>query len=315
MMSVPSYDQLWAYGSRFEPTLLNAVPAVFQRLQQELERSVSTDYRKHELALRLGNKLRCLASGGAGLSSETFGFFQKLGFPIIQGYGLTEASPVVCSNRTEQPLPDCVGRPILHTEIRIDAEQRLYVKGPGVMLGYWNQPSATSRRIANGWLETGDRAEQRSDGTLRILGRTDDRITLSTGYKVDPAAIEQCLVGKFGIRNCMLVGSGQRFLIAIVVADSDQEMSLLQSIRETLVDYPDYCIPKRLIVEKNAWTESSGMVNRKGGLRRDAIAEHYRHAIAASYCSTLGRKQVTLNPSNRDEQGGDRTEKGNEVQQ
>ncbi len=315
IMSVHTYDQLWTYGPRFEPTLLNAVPSVFQRLERELAHSDSTQQRKQELTQYLGSKLRCLASGGAGLPSKTFRFFHELGLPIIQGYGLTEASPVVCSNRSDHPLDDCVGPPIVQNEIRIDAEQRLYVKGPGVMLGYWNQPSATACRIQNGWLETGDRAEQLSNGSLRILGRTDDRITLSTGYKVDPAAIEQRLVGKSGIRNCMLVGSGQRFLVAIVVSDREQDHDLLQSIRKTLVDCPDYCIPRHLIIEKNDWTASSGMVNLKGSLRREAIAEHYRHKIAATYCSTLGRKQVTLDPSNRNEQGGDGTEQRNEVQQ
>jgi long-chain acyl-CoA synthetase len=316
MTSVSSYDQLSTIGPRFEPTLINAVPSVFQRLEQELEYFETIEHRKRELTSRFGSRLRCLASGGAGLATKTFHFFRELGLPIIQGYGLTEASPVVCSNRSDHPLEDCVGPPILNTEIHIDADQKLFVKGPGVMLGYWNQPSATERRIKNGWLDTGDRAERLPDGSLRILGRTDDRITLSTGYKVDPAAFEQRLVGQTGIRNAMLVGNGQRFLVAIiVVADSDQENGLLESIREALVDCPDYCIPKRLIIETADWTVSSGMVNHKGGLRRDAIAEHYRHAIAAAYCSTLRRKQIALDPSNRDQQGGDGTEQGNEVQQ
>ena len=183
------------------------------------------------------------------------------------------------------------------------------------MRGYWENPIDTALRIQDGWLDTGDRAEQLSDGSLRILGRCDDRIVLSTGHKVDPLRIEQRLIEKSGIQNCMLVGNQQRFVSAIVVTDSVDEAELLRVFAEVLSDYPDFCIPKKLILDQNNWTEATGLIHRKGSLLRTAILEHYRNEIALVYCRSFGRKQVALNPRDQDKQAGDADQRGNEVQQ
>ncbi len=315
MMSVSSFEQLLKFAPQLRPTLLNAVPHVFQKLQRILENDLTHDERQQSLSRLLGDSMRGLASGGAGLPNSTYQFFDQLGLPIIQGYGLTEASPVVCSNRSANPTGDSVGPPIQNVGIRIDGDQQLFVKSLGVMKGYWENPIETALRIQDGWLDTGDRAEQLSNGTLRILGRCDDRIVLSTGHKLDPLRIEQRLIEKLGIRNCMLVGNHQRFVIAIVVTDSVDEAELLRAFGDLLGDFPDFCIPKRLILEQNDWTEAAGLIHRKGNLLRTAILDRYHHEIASVYCRSFGRKQVALNPRDQDKQTGDADQRGNEVQQ
>ncbi len=318
MMSVQNFDQFLMFAPQLCPTLLNGVPYVFQKLRNKLEAYLVHEERRQALQSLIGDSMRGFASGGAGLPTDTYHFFSQIGLPIIQGYGLTEASPVVCSNRSINPTSDSVGPPIRNTEVRIGDEQRLFVKGPGIMQGYWENTLETALRIQDGWLDTGDRAEQRPDGTLQILGRFDDRIVLSTGHKVDPLRIEHRLMEIPSIRNCMLLGIQQRFVAAIVIVEAPDEIDerkLLQAIREQMFDFPNFCIPKRLIVDCQDWTEQSGLINRKGSLRRTAILEHYRNPIASVYCRSFGRKQVSLNPSNQNKQAADSNQGGDEVQQ
>ncbi len=132
-----------------------------------------------------------IASGGAGLSGDLFEAYSAIELLIHQGYGLTETSPVVCSTRFNQCVPNSVGPAILDVQLKTDDRQQLFVKGPGVMIGYWNDPAGTSERISNGWLATGDIAVELENGHWQIVGRVDDQIALPNGYKLNPIEIEQ----------------------------------------------------------------------------------------------------------------------------
>jgi long-chain acyl-CoA synthetase len=167
-----------------QPTLLNAVPKFYRDLMQS---SIEHRVPLEEL---LGGRLRMIASGGAGLSDEVFNYFKSIGLPIHQGYGLTEAGPVICSNRFGEIETNTVGPPIKGTQVRLDSSGQLHALGPGIMQRYWNDVTATALTIDNGWLATGDIAEQLSNGHYRIIGRIDDQIALSNGYKCNPTEIE-----------------------------------------------------------------------------------------------------------------------------
>ncbi len=298
MMCVTNYEQMLRIAPLYQPTLINAVPYIFEKMKQDMlassEERLPDRVRLHVL---LGNSLRALAAGGAGLSVSLFSFFEQLGLPIIQGYGLTEASPVICSNRIVDPKADCVGPPVRDTEIMIDDDERLFVRGPGVMTGYWDNPDSTTNRIRNGWLDTGDRAMRLPDGTLRLLGRCDDRIVLTTGHKLDPLEIEQHLTQIESIEHVVLVGHHEKFVSAIVVTNETNEEALLKQFQLQLADRPDYAIPKRLVLVHNDWSVESGLLNHKGAVIRPAVMESYRLDVGRLYHPSLGRRQESLEPS------------------
>jgi long-chain acyl-CoA synthetase len=315
MLCASNFEDALRLAPIFKPTLYNAVPYVFEKIQRllpQVDRPI--EQRRGTFDDLFGGKMRVMASGGAGLMKETFAYFAELGLPIIQGYGLTEASPVVCSNRVDNPQADNVGPPIHDTELRIDEDQKLYVRGPGVMLGYWNDDEATRRKIVGGWLDTGDRAERLSNGSIRIFGRCDDRIVLSTGEKIDPAPIEERLLRLKAIRSVVLAGHGKSFVSAVIVSQEAEDLNLPR-INSELNDLPNYAIPKRLIIESEDWTVESGLLNHKGAVIRRAVLDRYRLDLGRLYHPSLGRRQESLDPSQSDQQGRRAEDHRDHVQQ
>jgi len=180
------------------PTLVNTVPSLTLRLLDLPTSDVSMA------------RLRLVGCGGAALSPDAFDQFTRRGITLIQGYGMTEASPVICSARPDDTRPGWVGRPVQGWQTAVDADGRLSVRGPAMMLGYWNDPAETSRRIVDGWLDTGDIVEvDRTSGQFRILGRADDRIVLANGRKLYPAPLEQRVNRAAGVCHAIAIGVGR----------------------------------------------------------------------------------------------------------
>ena len=168
---------------------------------------------------RLGGRLRFAISGGAPLPEAVGRFFIALGVEILQGYGLTETSPVISVNRLENNEPDSVGPPLPGVQVRIGADDELLARGPSVMQGYWHDPEATRALIDEaGWLHTGDQARIGPRGHITITGRLKDILVLSTGEKVSPADLEQALAGlRPLVEQVMVIGDGRPYLSALVV--------------------------------------------------------------------------------------------------
>jgi long-chain acyl-CoA synthetase len=199
-----------------QPTALNAVPYFYQRLARRLsERQPGAD--GGELLQTLGGKVRRCYCGGAALDADTERFFAQRGLPVMCGYGLSEASPVVSMSSPDDFAAGYVGRPLENLEIRLDADGELSVRGPSVMVGYWRNEPATRERIVDGWLRTGDLAEQSADGRLRILGRKKEILVLATGKNVAPTRIEGLLAASPWIEQACVVGDGRKCLTALVV--------------------------------------------------------------------------------------------------
>ena len=146
---------------------------------------------RHKVRQRFGGKLRYFVSGGAALNPKISEFFQGLGVGILQGYGQTEASPVISVNRPGSERADTVGPKLPGVEVRLSDGGELLVRGDNVMSGYWNDPAATADVLIDGWLHTGDLAEIDPDGHIRIVGRLKDLIVNSGGDNIAPAPIEQ----------------------------------------------------------------------------------------------------------------------------
>jgi long-chain acyl-CoA synthetase len=176
---------------------------------------------RDKVRARFGGRLKAMVSGGAPLNPEIGSFFLALGVQLLQGYGQTEAAPVVCCNPPDKVRIDTVGPPLDGVEVRIAEDGEILVAGDNVMKGYWNDPEATARTLAGGWLHTGDIGRLDSDGYLRITDRKRDFIKNSGGDMISPARVEGALTLEPEIAQAMVFGDRRPYLVAVVVPDPD----------------------------------------------------------------------------------------------
>lgn len=267
-----------------QPTLVNAVPAVYESLMSRWNdrMNLSMDFLRC-----LGGSIRQLASGGAPISESTRLRFHRAGLDIYQGYGLTEAGPVVCSNRaatdSTPPVLAGVGPPVSNTEVRIDDQGKLWVRGAGVMSGYWQDSFATHSRIVDGWLDTQDKAEFDRDGqSLRILGRLDDVLVLQNGYKLNPLPIEARVLEQSWVEDCFLFGSGQPYCTLIIKPRCWASKPTIPSVHESLAMLLTEETLRSIgtvVFSDEPWNAANGLCNFKGGKRRRELERFYKHML------------------------------------
>lgn len=172
---------------------------------------------------KTGGNLRFCISGGAPLPAEVGRFFQMIGITIIEGYGLTETSPVIAASRPGEIKFGTVGRPIPGVEVKLGEENELLARGPNIMKGYYNNPEATAAVIdADGWFHTGDIAQFDEEGRIRIVDRKKEIIVMSNGKNVAPQPIENALKASLYVEQAMLVGDRRNFITALVVPNFEQ---------------------------------------------------------------------------------------------
>ena len=255
---------------------------------------------------RLGGRLRLAVSGGAPLSPEIAKVFIGLDIPILQGYGLTETSPVISVNALHDNDPASVGVPLRGVRVKIGDNQELLVKSPGVMLGYWNNHAATKQIIdADGWLHTGDQACLK-DNHIYITGRIKDILVLSNGEKVPPADMEMAIAMDPLFEQVMVVGEGQPFLTALLVLNTDfwpglaQDCGLdpmspqslqspkllslvLRRIKGALKDFPGFAKIRRVTLLLEPWTVDDGLLTPTLKVKRTQVLEHYAAQVRSMY--------------------------------
>lgn len=276
------WESLLSRARCLRPTLINLVPYWAERLADLLEREPAA----------LGGRLRLLQVGGAALSEELWQRLARLGLPPLQGYGLTEAAPVVCSNRTGLQRPGSVGPAVAGVELRLDEAGVLWCRGANVMLGYWRNASATAASVVDGWLCTGDLAVLGDDGYVSILGRASQQLVLSTGYKVCPESIERELCRLDGVQHALVCGTGRPYVVALLWPSSCDSASAPGShsnrawpelIEAQLSRFPKYARPRRVQWSDQPLNAASGWLTSKGTLRRPEIIAHYAAQIDALY--------------------------------
>ncbi len=199
-----------------QPSVINGVPYFYQKIAQKLQ-----DAEPGTLLKLLGGKLKHCYCGGAAIAPEVETLFERQELRILSGYGLTEASPVVSVTAHDDYHAGSAGRPIPDVEVKISATGEVLVRGPCVMLGYWNDPTATAETIVDGWLRTGDLGEIDASGHLRIVGREKEIIVLATGKNVAPARVEKCLGGSPLFEHVCVIGDGHKCLGALIVPNPD----------------------------------------------------------------------------------------------
>ncbi|MBW7853015.1 MAG: long-chain fatty acid--CoA ligase [Candidatus Kapaibacterium sp.] len=241
-----------------QPTIMTSVPRLFERIRIRIEQTVSREsgVKKHlgmwalntgkryaagnhtpastltfrvartlvlsKIRNRIGGNLRFFISGGAALRYEDGIFFKALGIPILEGYGLTETSPVLTVNREGEEKLGTVGTPLPNVEIKIAEDGEILARGPNVMAGYWADEEATRAMIdCEGWLSTGDIGVIDTDGRLRITDRKKHLIVSSGGKNIVPLPIESKLQECKYINQVMLVGDGREYCTALIVPDQD----------------------------------------------------------------------------------------------
>ncbi|GAC1336659.1 MAG: AMP-dependent synthetase/ligase [Acetobacteraceae bacterium] len=186
---------------------------------------------RRKVRARFGGRFRAAMSGGARLEPELGRFFQALGITLMQGYGQTEAGPVITANPPDAPRICTVGIPLQGVELRIAGDGEIMVRGELVMDGYWRQPEATAAAIEAGWLHTGDLGALDADGYLTITDRKKDIIVLSGGENVSPARIEGALMAEPEVAQAVVYGEGQTGLLALLVpADGGDARTVAEAV-------------------------------------------------------------------------------------
>ena len=177
---------------------------------------------KPKIARKFGGRMKAMISGGAPLTPEVGVFFQSLGVTFLQGYGQTEAAPVIACNRPRAGVTmDSVGPPLADTEVRIAADGEILVRGELVMLGYWRNEAETARVLKDGWLHTGDIGEIDYGGRIRITDRKKDLIINDKGDNVAPQKVEGMLTLQPEIGQAMIAGDRRPHMVAVLVPDAE----------------------------------------------------------------------------------------------
>lgn len=170
---------------------------------------------------KLGGRIKALVSGGAALNPDVGLFFHALGFPLLQGYGQTEAAPLISVNRFGMTAHHTVGPPVKGCEVTIAEDGEILARGPNVMLGYWQDPSSTERALADGWLHTGDVGHLDSRGRIVITDRKKDILVTSGGDNISPARVEGCLMLEPEIAQAVVCGDKRPYIVALLVPDAE----------------------------------------------------------------------------------------------
>jgi long-chain acyl-CoA synthetase len=204
---------------------------------------------------------------------------------VLQGYGLTEASPVVAVNRDDDNVPESVGRPLPGVDVRIGAGAELLVRAPSVMQGYWRNDAATQAALdAEGWLHTGDLAEIQG-GRIYIRGRAKDVLVMSNGEKVPPHEVELAVLHDPVFEQVMLVGEGRPFLTLLAVTQATDEKALVRRANEQLKSFPRWIRVRRVVAVRDSWSVDSGLLTPTLKLKRPLVLARYSDRIDATYAA------------------------------
>ena len=310
--------------SEAKPTIMTAVPRFYQNLYNKINMNLKkqTGFKAKliEATLRLGRKkllnqkmtfsekllnfivdklvrkkikkqfggnLKAFVSGGGALDKEIGEFLNAIGLPTLQGYGLTETSPVVSCNPIHKIKVETVGPPFKGNEVKIAEDGEILVKGENVMLGYWNKKEETEKVIINGWLHTGDIGEiDPNDGYLKITDRKKDIIVSAGGDNISPAKIENMITNEPEIDQCMVYGDKKNYLVALIVPNKDflNEKEKINKVIEkinkklTLLEK----IKKIQLIDENFSIEN-GLMTPTMKVKRKKVTEKYKNQLENLY--------------------------------
>ena len=232
---------------------------------------------------QFGGNLKAFVSGGGALDKEIGEFLNSIGLPTLQGYGLTEASPVVSCNIPGKIKVDTVGPPFRTNEVRIAHDGEILVKGENVMLGYWNKKKETDEIIKDGWLFTGDIGEITEEGNLKITDRKKEIIVNSGGDNISPSKIENLLCLKEEIKQSFVYGDKKTYLVALIVSERENNKEIETYIENLNKNLSLIEKVKRFKLIKEEFTIENGMLTPTLKLKRKKILEKYKIDLEKLY--------------------------------
>ncbi len=289
-----------------KPTALIGVPFFYNRLYQHLMRK-GTAVHSGSLQRLLGGRIRGCLSGGAPIGDQVVKYFETQGIPLLQGYGMTEASPVISTCTDAAYKIGTVGKPIPGVKVKIADDGEILAQGPNIMAGYWKRPEDTARVIRDGWLHTGDRGQIDEEGYLTITGRAKEILVTSGGKNISPTTIEILLTEDPMIIQAMVVGEGRDYLSALIVPDPDALKAEIkargiwvfskagavshplirelyqQTIAQRLKRVSYYEQVRRFHICDQGFTPENGLLTPTLKLRRDLIRQRYATEISTMY--------------------------------
>ncbi|MFL2854042.1 MAG: AMP-dependent synthetase/ligase [Candidatus Pelagibacter sp.] len=242
---------------------------------------------RKKIKKQFGGNLKAFVSGGGALDKEIGEFLNSVGLPTLQGYGLTETSPVVSCNPIDKIKVETVGPPFKGNQVKIADDGEILVKGENVMLGYWNKKEETDEVIIDGWLHTGDIGEiDPEDGYLKITDRKKDIIVSAGGDNISPAKIENMIINEPEIDQCMVYGDKKNYLVALIVPCKDflRETEKINNVIEkinkklTLLEK----IKKIKLLDENFSIEN-GLMTPTMKVKRKKVTEKYKNQLEKLY--------------------------------
>jgi len=233
---------------------------------------------------QFGGKLKAFVSGGGALDQKIGEFLNSIGLPTLQGYGLTETSPVVSCNMPGKIKIETVGPPFKTNEVKIADDGEILVKGENIMLGYWNMKKETEEVIKNGWLHTGDIGEITKDGNLKITDRKKEIIVNLGGDNISPSKIENLLCLNEKIKQSFVYGDKKTFLTALVVSESKENKKEIEFYIENLNKSLSLVEKvKKIKLIDQEFTIENGMLTPTLKLKRKKILENYKEDLEKLY--------------------------------
>jgi long-chain acyl-CoA synthetase len=308
------FDKAVAVGRK---RLLSQKPSLGERvLDPMLDRIVRAKMRQ-----RFGGRLKAMVSGGAPLNPEIGRFFLSLGITLLQGYGQTEAGPVITCNPPGRIKIDTVGPPLDGVRVRIADDGEILVAGDNVMKGYWNDPEATAHALEDGWLHTGDVGLIDDDGYLRITDRKRDFIKNSGGEMLSPARIEGYLTLAPEIAQAMVFGDRRPHLVAVLVPDPDfassygpqdgsaadlaalaADPSFAKAVGAVVARVNQTLSPservRHFVIAKEPFTIANGQMTPTLKIKRHVICEAYGPALDGLYESRMSALEAAASAAN-----------------
>ena len=317
-----SLEKLISNMSEAKPTIMTAVPRFYQNLFSKININFNkqTGFKKnlinktielgkktlkkeklklsekiinflcHNLVRRkiqkqFGGDLQAFVSGGGALDKNVGEFLNAIGLPTLQGYGLTETSPVVSCNLPGSIKVETVGPPFKTNQVKIAEDGEILVKGENVMLGYWNKEKETNEILKNGWLHTGDIGEIDSNGYLKITDRKKDIIVNHGGDNISPSKIENFVCNNEKIKQCLVYGDKKNYLVALIVVEKkDKNDSTIRSIIDNLNKNLSIIekIKKFKLID-DEFTIENGLMTPTLKLKRKKIIERYKQDLEKLY--------------------------------
>ncbi|MEL0246622.1 MAG: AMP-dependent synthetase/ligase [Alphaproteobacteria bacterium] len=315
-----STDKLLTEIKEVKPTILSAVPRlyenIFTKIKSQVKKSnfiisnllmksflnIETETKKINFIEKLlimfflrfilkrkvlgifGNKIKVLISGGAALNPTVGFFFKKLGISLLQGYGQTEASPLISCNRKNNNNPNTVGRAVKNVKVKISNYGEILVSGDNLMLGYWKQKKLTNKTIKNGWLHTGDLGKIDDEGRIIITGRKKELIVTSGGENISSQRIENMFLNFEEISHAIIFGDGKPFLIALIrVSDEHKNVNLKRLIENLNKNLNTIEKIRKFILMDIEPTYENGLMTQTMKIKKEKVFLRYKNQIDSLY--------------------------------